>query len=120
VEEIHQPRRWGKAVNRHDDVLACVAFSTGHSLLRSCGIGFGALTCLHRTVGLPSLHEYTSDKKLAARSGRSLIYMDDVAKRTGVALSGPAPFSTNDISMRIERTFKPSVLLLPCVAVIPL
>jgi acyl carrier protein len=101
------------AVNGHDDVLACVAFSTGHSLLQEV-VGLVLVPVPGRPrLDLPSLHEYLGQGLLAApKWPQCLVYMDDVAKshtnkllrvKLGQRLSLP---ELNDSMHWIERTFQ--------------
>jgi hypothetical protein len=110
--EIISPMEVEEAVNGHADVLACIAFSTEHSLLQEV-VGLVLVPAPNRPrLDLPSLLEYLGQGLLAApKWPQCLVYMDDVPKsdtnkllrvKLGQRLSLP---ELNDSMHWIERTF---------------
>lgn len=111
--EIISPMEVEEAVVSHPDVLACVAFSTEHSLLQEV-VGLVVVPKPGRPrLDLPSLHEFVGQGLLAApKWPQCLVYMDEVPKshtnkllrvKLGQRLSLP---ELNDSMHWIERTFQ--------------
>jgi acetyltransferase-like isoleucine patch superfamily enzyme len=127
--EIISPLEVEEAVLSHPAVMACVAFSTQHSVLQEVvGIILVPAKNMPR-IDLPSLHEYLGEGRLAApKWPQCIVYMDSVPKsftnkvlrvRLGKRLGLP---EINDNMYWIERTFQakcppigaPVSMAIPC------
>ena len=103
-----------EAINGHPDVMACVAFSTKHSVLQEV-VGLLLVPTRNRPrLDLTSLHEYLGQGRLAApKWPQCIVYMDGGVPKShtnkllrvklGQRLSLP---ELNDSMYAIERTFQ--------------
>ena len=111
--EIISPVEVEEAITGHSDVLACVAFSTQHSVLQEV-VGLLLVPRPDRPrLDLPSLHDYLGQGRLAApKWPQILIYCDSIPRshtnkllrvKLGKRLALP---EINDSMNAIERTYQ--------------